>query len=58
MKKIRLHFIDGSQQHFYNPVISTDGMLLKAFDSESDLITYIPLARIHKWIELGEINKK
>jgi hypothetical protein len=56
--RIRLHFIDGSSGHFYDPRVTSDHKMLQAVDSESKLNTWIPMHRVHKWVELSEAVHK
>jgi hypothetical protein len=54
---IRIDFIDDHpQHHFYDPHIIERGMWLVAYDNENNLLTYIPTARIHKYVDLGKSN--
>lgn len=58
MIRSRIHFIDGSQGHFDDVEILGDYMWIKGTDTESHNVTFVPSARIHKIVGLGECNTK
>jgi len=51
---IRLMFVDGSIDHFDNVIIMLNGVMVKATTNNPSVNTYIPMARIHKYVELPE----
>ena len=51
---IRLIFVDGSVEHFDNVIIMMNGVMVKAIINSPLTNTYIPMARIHKYVELPE----
>jgi len=58
MVLIRVEFVDDHPlHHFYDPHIVQNGFWLVAYDNETHMLTHIPTARIHKYVDLGESNK-
>jgi hypothetical protein len=51
---IRLTFVDGSMDHFDNVIVMMNGVMVKAMTNNPSTNTYIPMARIHKYVELAE----
>jgi len=51
---IRLTFVDGSMDHFDNVIVMMNGVMVKAIINSPLTNTYIPMARIHKYVELPE----
>jgi hypothetical protein len=50
--KSRITLVDGSTGIFKNLVVREGCSLVQAIDDETNKNTYIPMARIHKWVEI------
>jgi hypothetical protein len=50
--KDRITFVDGSTGIFKNLVVMEGCSLVQAIDDGTNKNTCIPMARIHKWVEI------
>lgn len=48
----KFYFVDGSQDDYYDPHVVENGLWVQAFHAATHQYTYIPTARIHKFINL------
>lgn len=54
---IRVTFIDGRESQLYDSKVIYDGTWLSGIDEKTKLMTFIPMARIHKFVELPDSKK-
>ena len=55
MVKVRIIFVDDHpQKTYYDFHVIYDGKWVSAYDTETDMMTYIPSARIHSVTDLGK----